>query len=300
MTRFSYTLNPETNKVEKVINETYPDLDILERGIKRGRRVSTIKNGLLKAYQGQAEAPLIKVEEDWFSHQEKIQSLQEELETLKIKINEINEGTYSKSDSYGNSETLSAEDIEKEKEQTEKRIVEIEGEDKEIFENGQTKTIHSNGELDTETKARDDLESKYEWLKSYRGVKTTSVRPEPSKDVKIPKDDIKKLIAYERDRKVRNLEDTAADLAKSASLLMSFVTIIYEALPDNVKNGIPDNEKDFIEYAINKWIQTETRAKMQFSEEGQELIDKLYSREQRIAEIVAEQYSENSVNSGNQ
>jgi len=138
------------------------------------------------------------------------------------------------------------------------------------------------------TEKRNKLEEKFPWLKAYRGEETDSVRPEPSENVKIPEEDLKKLIAHDRNQKVRSLEDTVADLSKMNTLLMSFVTSIYGTLSETNKGKIPEENKALIDFAVEKWPETQTRGDRQLQIEGTDLITKLFEREVQIADIIDE------------
>ena len=311
MTRYNYILEPEygineeTGEEEvigqivtKSVKETYPDMDVLARGLKKGRQTKTIQKGLLKANQGQAEAPLIKEEEEWFAIQDEIQQAQKELKTLEEALPKQKKAVQDGE----NSEEISSDELKILKntvETTEERIKEIKGYDQEESvlnpDTGkeEQKTVHYAGIIEKAQEARDDKETKVEWLKAYRGEETTAVRPEPAVDVKISPEDVKKLIAHERDMKVRNEEDTLADLAKMGSLLFSMVSAIYGTLSDDEKDGIKDNERAIIEYSISKFTSTQTRADRQLKEEGLKLVDRLIDREAEIANIIDELKGEN-------
>lgn len=283
MTKFSYILNPETSLVEKSILETYPDLNILERGLKNGRNVKTIQKGLLKAYEGQAETPIVAIEEKWFDAQSKIQDLTKELYDLNNPV--------LKQDVNGKDIPLTNE--EKQVIEDRKKAIQGYGEVTVVPEKADV-TIHIDGELDKATKERklledgidgDNSQPANKWLKAYRGIEVSETRPTP-KNITIPREDIKKLIAYSRDKEVRNLEDSVADIAKEIMLLTSFVDTIYSVLTDEQKSNIPDEKRQILEYGIASFKKTTTRADLQFSSEGIKLIDKLMEREGKIAQII--------------
>jgi hypothetical protein len=70
------------------------------------------------------------------------------------------------------------------------------------------------------------------------------------------------------------------------ALLMSFVAVIYSTLSTAAKAKIPATEKAVIEHAVTAWPNTSTRGDRQLASEGTALVDKLYSREVAIADIV--------------
>lgn len=306
MTRYNYTLeqelgmNPETgieeviaSVVTKSVKETYPDMDILQRGLKNGRQTKTIQKGLLKATQGQAEAFLVQQEEEWFSAQDEMQQAEKELRTLEEVLVVEKEAV----EAGEASEEVGSDELANLKyavETTEKRIKELVGYDQEELAfnpstgNEEQKTVHYAGIIEKAQEVRDAKETQFEFLKAYRGEETEAVRPEPAEDVKISPEDIKKLIAHERDSKVRNSEDTLADLAKMNSLLFSTVGSIYGTLTATAKDKIDADTRAVIEYSISKFADTQTRADRQLAEEGTELVDKLFSREVQIADIIDE------------
>jgi len=236
------------SKVQRTVKETFPDLEVLERGLKVGRNTETIKKALKKAHEGKAQEFIIQIEEDWFKVVDKIQQLEDR------EPDEIIESTIETS--YDDNNEL----IETVKEVTVKDKIQELTKDLEIKEN------------------------RNQWLKAYRGIKTEVHRP-IIKPV-IPTESIKKLIAHERDLKVRNSEDSIADLAKMNALLMSFVTAIYSVTSDEAKANLPTEQKAIIDYATSKWADTQTRGDRQLKQEGTALIDKLFQREVEIADII--------------
>ena len=237
------------SKVQKTVKETFPDLDVLERGLKVGRNTETIKKTLKKAYEGKAQEFIIQIEEDWFKIVNEIQQLEDKdsddifSSTEKIVFNE---------------DTQEQETI----------VTEVKVQDK----------------LNELQELLEQKETRNEWLKAYRGIETDAQAPEIQGI--IPSRDTKKLIAHERDLKVRNSEDSIADLAKMNALLMSFVTAIYAITPDEAKDNLPEEQKAIIDYATSKWAETQTRGDRQLKQEGTALIDKLFQREVEIADII--------------
>ena len=258
MIKFKYELNEE-GMVVKSIAETYPDKDILQKGISANRATVTIKNALAKAYEGLAEQPLVLIEEEWFRAQTAVQ----DLEAVVRKI-DADEAT-----------TVTINGVPSPREVT---LTE-----EEIAANAKTRT-EIDAKLVEPLKHREALELKNEWLKSYRGVETTATRPAITWF--IPGEDIKALIAHERNFRVHSLEDTVADLAKINTLLMSFTTAMYNVLPATQKNNIPAEIKAVIDHATQKWPETMTRGDRQLAVEGTALLDKLFAREVIIADIV--------------
>ena len=93
---------------------------------------------------------------------------------------------------------------------------------------------------------------------------------------------------YRIHQEVFDLYDSVADNAKMISLLFSVLTRIWQALPDDIKSNISEEDKTVIDYAINKFKNTTTRADQEFSIQGEEFINKLMERQAKIAEIIQE------------
>jgi hypothetical protein len=92
---------------------------------------------------------------------------------------------------------------------------------------------------------------------------------------------------YQIHKEVFDLYDSVADNAKMISLLFTLLSRIWDALPDDIKSNISDEDRQIIEYAFEKFHNIKTRADIQFQEEGTKLIDKLMDRQAKIGEIVS-------------
>ena len=286
MTKFSYVLNEETNKVEKSVLETYPDTKILDRGISGKRPAELIKKQQLKAEQGVAEAPIVKIEEEWFTEQQTIENLNDEKKTIEDQLTGVKEVT---DETTGEVIQEAVEKVtdEAEVEKLNTRLKEIVGSSTKYFDDaGRQHIIDVDGELKIALDARAKIEADNEWLKAYRGVATDAVRPEPAAEAKVSHTDVKKLIAHERDLDVRNSEDSIADIAKMVSLAFSVISTLWELTPDDAKDNVPAEKKGLIDYAVMKFNSIDTRADRQIAAEGTKLVDKLYDREVHIANIV--------------
>jgi hypothetical protein len=90
---------------------------------------------------------------------------------------------------------------------------------------------------------------------------------------------------------VFDLHDSVADNAKAISLIFSLLRRIYENLPDDIKDNIPEEDRQIIEYAFEKHKSIKTRADVQFIEEGVKMIDKIFDRQKKIGEIIANIYN---------
>ncbi len=98
-------------------------------------------------------------------------------------------------------------------------------------------------------------------------------------------DNIKKAeIRKEIQERVFDIPDSVADNAKLISLFMSVVRRIYDALPDDVKDNIAN--KDMIDSMIQVFDDTQTLADVQFSQQGNELVQRIFKRQGDIANIV--------------
>ena len=274
MMKFTYEYDPKTKKTVQMPGMDYPELDILELGIAAGRLTSVIKKQLVLAYEGIDDQPNIELETRWWEKQDAIQTISDDLDKLSTLTLD-----------------LTGPDI------TDARKAEVQNSIDQLTNNvpSDEYIAAKKDEQAALTAERDDIENGVQfdgttsanpplWLKAYRGVKTTSTRPVPVGV--IPKDVIKKLIAHDRDLKVRNLEDSVADLAKMNSLLMGFVSTIYKVLSATEKAAIPAAKAAVINHALQRWATTQTRGDRQLKTDGLALIDKLFDREVAIADIV--------------
>ncbi len=101
---------------------------------------------------------------------------------------------------------------------------------------------------------------------------------------------IKKGLARKRiQEEVFDLPDSIADNAKMISLLMSVIKRIYEALPTTTKNKIKD--KEMIEEMIKVFDNIQTLADVQFAQEGDVMIQKIFDRQAKIGDIIKDVYN---------
>ena len=286
MTTYTYKIDELTGLISKEIKETYPDLDILKLGLGTKRTTALIKKQYAKALQGEAEAPLAEIEEKWFVTQQKVEAQAQEKIDIENKLNGVPEVT----DEVTGEVTTEA--VEKETDEAKRKTLEDEldvlnGFEESFFDDSgrlRYKTIP--GEIQVTLDERAEMEKENEFLKGYRGVATDAVRPVITSE--IPREDIKALIAHERDLKVRNAEDSIADIAKMVSLSFSVVAVLWGFLSDDDKSKLPAEQKSLIDYAVLRFSQLDTRADDQLKTEGTKLVDKLFERENEIAKIVQE------------
>ena len=112
------------------------------------------------------------------------------------------------------------------------------------------------------------------------------------REIPVPSEsgNIKKGLARKRiQEEVFDLPDSIADNAKMISLLMSVIKRIYEALPATTKNKIKD--KEMIEEMIQVFNNTQTLADVQFAQEGDKMIKKIFDRQAKIGDIVKDIYN---------
>lgn len=87
-----------------------------------------------------------------------------------------------------------------------------------------------------------------------------------------------------------DLSDSVADNAKMISLIFAMGATIYEVLSATAKSKIPAQAKETIEYAIQKFHETQTWGDIQLAQEGHSAIDKLLKRQGDIGDIIKKVY----------
>jgi len=281
MIKYDYNYDAIDDVVSRTTAMVYPYIATLNAAIANGAYGDKIMTLATKIYQGVAEDPLLTIENNWFDKQSAIQDAHAEMKKVDDLVLQLADATIDEM----------AKDA---------AIADLTS----ILGNYDAKTLDADVTtyktdkqkvIDDLVVERDNIENGYtdidgtvvpasEWLKSYRGVTTTVTRPVVTGV--IPVDVRKKIMSHEINRTVRNMEDTVADLAKSNTLLMSFIASIYNTLSATQKSKIPAAEKAIIDYAVGKWSATSTRGDRQLQTEGTALVDKLYSREVDIANIV--------------
>ena len=92
---------------------------------------------------------------------------------------------------------------------------------------------------------------------------------------------------YNIHHQVFDLYDSVADNAKLISLLFRIITELWNALPSDVKSNISSEKQELIEYVVNLASSTKTRLDKQMSIEGTNVIDRLFSRQQAIANLIS-------------
>ncbi len=89
--------------------------------------------------------------------------------------------------------------------------------------------------------------------------------------------------------KIFDLEDAIADNNKLIMLAMTILLKFYFASFD--KNDLSKEDVEIIETWAKTMAKRETRFNEQFQEEGEKLINKLFNRQEEIAEIIKKIYS---------
>ena len=115
-------------------------------------------------------------------------------------------------------------------------------------------------------------------------VKIKKIYRQELKEIEAKKGKIRKEI----NEQVFDIEDSLADNAKMIFLLTSLLMRIYNALPDDIKGNLSDEDRQIVEYAFNKYTETTTRLDLQFQEEGIGIIDKLLNRQKEVANVIEE------------
>ena len=267
MIKYNYTTRTNSDGIYIEVSKTpmieYPTLpkDISSLNI---TNTDKLKELLLLENEGQQEKKLILIEEEWFDlmtnfvnfNNEKL-SLEKQLSDNDDKIkNNVTEGLL-----------------------TEDEITSI---------NEDITNVNIN--ITDSFKLVTDLEAKYKWLIEFRtstnntDLNTTSLRPVVKPQLTTSKK--KNIIRHDVDVNIRDVNDTVADLAKMNALLMAMASGIYGTLSSTAKDKIDPTKRAIIEYAISEWDNSNTRADRQLATEGTTLIDKLFSREVKIADIV--------------
>ena len=94
----------------------------------------------------------------------------------------------------------------------------------------------------------------------------------------------------EINKNVGDLEDNHADTAKWASFLTTIVAMLWDVQSEDQKALLPADKREMIDYTLEKFKITDTRADVQFSKEGIGMVDKLIARQAQIGEIVGKDY----------
>lgn len=297
--------------VTKTHKQTYRHTDTLEKDLSDNKPVHIIKRNYVDALVGLLNKHTIDIEDQWYQKYQNLetvinreQKLVSEILVQKAKL-EVTEETITSTETIEDDTYTEGVPNLVEKEvsvdnpeyrritdlisiyETELNILK-DNEVTVINPNGDDDTYVATGEIYKVTEILVEFEKINPWLSNYRGIANSATRPEVVTTAVISDDVLKRLVAYERDRKVRNSEDSIADIAKMTSLLFSVVTEIYETIPTEALDKIEPRRRTTIEYAMEKFKTIDTRADTQLLEEGVGLIDKLFSREVNINNLVSD------------
>lgn len=132
---------------------------------------------------------------------------------------------------------------------------------------------------------RDLLESNHGYLKGLRGERT-SLKRRLVEVTKLSKEEVKEIIRLSRDVEVRTLEETISDLAKLVSFNYSITRAVYGVMSEEDKNKIDPATRGLIEFSLDKFGTTDTRADRQLKTDGTALITALMTKEEQIADII--------------
>jgi len=278
MRQFNYEYDIEKSITKRTPGVNYPAINDIITSISNGDPIGAIMTRAQLAAQGVVEEPIITIENSWWEQQSTIQDLDVVVANLDALV------ATTVTDRTGVVTDLTQEELDANKLELDALINSYD-----LTTEQEVRDLLT-ADLKTATDARGVIETSSfdtvvnEWLTGYRGVTTKVTRPVVTGSIPTY---IKKLIAArEIEHHVRNTDDTIADLAKMNSLLFSMVSGIYGTLSVTQKNKIPAAERAVIDYATTTFATIQTRADRQLIAEGTALIDKLFSREEEIANIV--------------
>lgn len=106
-------------------------------------------------------------------------------------------------------------------------------------------------------------------------------------ELSTPSTDTKMKIRYEIESQVFDLHDSVADTTKWVSLLTTLMSRMYDTFTDTQKARLAPEDKALIEMVFDKFKEVNTRADVQFAEEGPAMIDKILERQAKIGLIVS-------------
>jgi len=263
----SYVDDLGITHVEKMVDKEYHyTTDDYKTLLKTSKDTERVKMVLKEIKIGIKDEPIIKLENEWYE-------IVSELTKLKLELNSIKDsGT--------------PEDIARIEQLTGYTVVDYSGP-----MGSKVEKYHPGLINDLEDKLM-ELEDKNKWLKPYRGLpeeKDRNGEPilRPSIELVVLNDnEVKDIIRHARDNEVRDIEDSVADIAKSTSLAFTVIGVLWNLIDEDKKLDLPEETVKLIDYAVEKFNNIETRADKQLLVEGTKLIDKIYDREVKIADIV--------------
>ena len=93
-------------------------------------------------------------------------------------------------------------------------------------------------------------------------------------------------IRKEISSKVADRDDLIADAFKLNFLIISAIKYIWYALPDDVKDNIPEEPRKLLEDSFKKYENTETIMDLYLANGDTSFIDRILERQNAITEIV--------------
>ena len=127
-------------------------------------------------------------------------------------------------------------------------------------------------------------------IKTYKndGLRVQTAYKETIDDK--PKIDKKAKVRYEIENNVFDIRDSVADNAKMISLLFSMVYRMYEAMPDEYKQNLSEQDRQMIEFAINEFKNVETWGDIKIQKEGTNAISSLMQRQNQVGQVIKKVY----------
>jgi len=108
----------------------------------------------------------------------------------------------------------------------------------------------------------------------------TYYEEEPQK-VNIKKGKIRKDIS-----KISDRDDLIADLFKLNFLTISALKYVYNALPDDIKDDIPDKAKELLDSSFKKYEETKTIMDLYIENRDMSFIDRVLEKQENITKII--------------
>jgi len=248
MIQYNYNIGHD-GRIQRSFKEDFSDRDSIKMLLSNNIKASNISDKFKSYLKGLSLKDRLIIENEWFENLESIYRVED-------KYNAIKEM-----------------DIKEEIENL-KSLIEYDEEDNIV-----------SGEILEYINNVEEIENNNKWLKNYYGEE---VQDFPDLEEKEDKELEKDIIASIRNTEVRSVEDSIADLAKMNSLLFSCISAMYNTMTDTAKGKIDDGTKEIIDYSVEKFKETTTRADNQLMKEGTDLIDKLFDREAKIATIISD------------
>jgi len=85
---------------------------------------------------------------------------------------------------------------------------------------------------------------------------------------------------------ISDRDDLIADLFKLNFLTISALKYVYKALPDDVKDDIPDKARDLLDNSFKKYEDTKTIMDLYIEKGDTSFIDRILDRQAKITEII--------------